>query len=88
MEGNESPKYDISWMDDAECHNYSNELFYPKESRGIGYAAAVAVAKEVCGSCPVRSKCLDYALKTDQQYGIWGGTTIRDRENIKWKLGK
>jgi WhiB family redox-sensing transcriptional regulator len=33
------------------------------------------VAKEVCGGCPVRMACLEHALKTLPEYGIWAGFT-------------
>lgn len=27
----------------------------------------------VCRTCPVREKCLDFAVKNNMKYGIWGG---------------
>lgn len=37
----------------------------------------------MCLSCPVKQKCLDYAIKHNEPYGIWGGMTVRDRERKK-----
>jgi ribosomal protein S24E len=28
----------------------------------------------------VRNECLEYALKNDEQFGIWGGTSQRERK--------
>jgi len=30
-------------------------------------------AQAVCARCPVRPHCLDFALATGQEFGIWGG---------------
>jgi WhiB family redox-sensing transcriptional regulator len=32
-----------------------------------------AEAIAICGTCPVRDACLTFAVRTGQQYGIWGG---------------
>jgi hypothetical protein len=38
-------------------------------------AARIAVAREVCESCPVRLACLAYALRTRPVSGVWSGFT-------------
>lgn len=43
----------------------------PPEDR----AARVAVAREVCASCPVRLACLAYSLRTRPATGVWAGFT-------------
>lgn len=30
-------------------------------------------AKTICMRCPVRIDCLDHAIASNEQYGIWGG---------------
>jgi len=37
------------------------------------HAARVAVAREVCASCPVRLACLGFALRTRPEAGVWAG---------------
>jgi WhiB family redox-sensing transcriptional regulator len=69
---------DPNWADDAACKG-STELFYPER----GDNAAVKEAKKICAICPIKQKCLDYALWHNERIGIWGGTTDRDRERIK-----
>jgi WhiB family redox-sensing transcriptional regulator len=32
-----------------------------------------AEAIAICATCPVRDACLTFAVRTGQQYGIWGG---------------
>ncbi len=36
-------------------------------------------AKAICADCPVREQCLDHAVRTPEQYGVWGGMTPRER---------
>ena len=43
-------------------------------------------AKHVCGECPVSTDCLQYALDTNQDSGIWGGTSEEERRIIRRKL--
>jgi Transcription factor WhiB len=37
------------------------------------------VARDVCGSCPVRRSCLAHALATAEPEGIWGGFDESER---------
>lgn len=37
------------------------------------------LAKSVCAQCPVRVECGDFALRSQQPFGIWGGMTERER---------
>lgn len=39
-------------------------------------------AKAICADCPVREQCLEHALRTPEQYGIWGGMTPRERRRM------
>lgn len=44
--------------------------------------AATKRAQAVCAACPYLAGCKDYALTTGQEWGIWGGTTPKER--IQW----
>jgi hypothetical protein len=39
-------------------------------------------AKQACAGCPERAPCLAWALRKDEQEGIWGGTTLEERKAI------
>ena len=36
-------------------------------------------AREFCRTCPVRTECLAHALDQRIEFGVWGGTTERER---------
>jgi len=46
----------------------------------------IAEAKEMCGQCPVRRECLNFALENDLKEGIWGGLTETERRPWHDKL--
>src|SRR5438270_80471 len=41
-----------------------------------------AAAKAVCAPCPVLRECLDWALHTQERWGVWGGTTPEERAEL------
>jgi WhiB family transcriptional regulator, redox-sensing transcriptional regulator len=57
------------------------ELFYPI-GEGPAFAAQIAKAKYICGTCPVRAMCLAEALSHRELHGIWGGTTTAERREL------
>lgn len=72
---------DEAWQLRAACRNMDPDLFF---SLGSGKNALDQIdrAKAVCGACAVRAACLDYALTTRQEYGIWGGASEDERKVI------
>lgn len=70
------------WQTRGACRGMNPELWFP-EGEGREWVGEIAVAQEICDSCPVRVECLNYALTEPSMDGIWGGTTIRDRERIR-----
>jgi WhiB family transcriptional regulator, redox-sensing transcriptional regulator len=60
------------WRESAACRYVDPELFFPLSSTGRG-AADAQRAKAICAGCPVRQRCLAFALATGQEFGIWGG---------------
>ena len=66
----------------AACRDHDPELFFPIGAHGPA-ATQLAAAKAVCGTCPLRSACLDWALETGQEAGVWGGTGEDDRRLMR-----
>jgi WhiB family transcriptional regulator, redox-sensing transcriptional regulator len=70
-----------NWRDHAACRHEDPDLFFPIGTTGPAQVQTQQ-AKAVCGHCPVREQCLDWALETGQGIGIWGGTTELERRAL------
>jgi len=66
------------WRERAACRDLDTDLFFPV-GEGAEAQAQADAAKAVCASCPVRGDCLDFAIATRQEAGIFGGMTEEDR---------
>jgi WhiB family transcriptional regulator, redox-sensing transcriptional regulator len=66
------------WRLRAACRDADPELFFPEGTSGRALEEA-ARAKLVCSGCPVRARCLDWALAHGGAFGIWGGRTEQER---------
>ena len=73
---------DYEWRDDAICRDTDPELFFPVGTTGHALVQ-IDRAKEVCEECSVSKQCLDFALETNQDSGIWGGLTEEERRVIR-----
>jgi len=40
-------------------------------------------AKRVCANCDAQKSCLEFALATNQESGVWGGTTEDERRKLR-----
>jgi WhiB family redox-sensing transcriptional regulator len=70
--------YGTDWRAAGACLNTDPDVFFPV---AVGMAAdpQTARALRVCAGCQVRQECLDFAMRTGEQDGIWGGTTPEER---------
>lgn len=73
---------DYTWRSMAICKGTDPDLFFPVGTTGQALVQ-IARAKEVCGECPVQGPCLDYAIETNQDSGIWGGLDEEQRRAIR-----
>jgi WhiB family transcriptional regulator, redox-sensing transcriptional regulator len=73
----------VDWRDQAICsQSEKTALFFPVGVTGDA-ALQIEQAKEVCVECPVRMACLEYAITTNQEYGVWGGTSEEERRVLR-----
>lgn len=71
-----------SWRDRALCRDTDPDLFFPVGTTGQALVQ-IDHAKRVCGECTVAKECLDFALATNQDSGIWGGLSEEERRVIR-----
>lgn len=74
------------WLEQAACRG-KTELFYGEE---VGRSAPArrrqreAIAKSICATCPVIDQCLAAAFEHDDEHGIWGGLTPKERDVVRF----
>ena len=73
------------WQDKAACRDTDPALFFPVGTTGPAIEQ-IASAKKVCLSCLCRDDCLEFALTTNQDTGIWGGTSEEERRVIRRRM--
>lgn len=82
-----------AWKHLARCKNYDPELWFPPRDKNL-YKTIADQAKGICygrdggPECPVRIKCLMYAENNNDQHGIWGGMSHRERNALRRKAEK
>jgi len=74
----------VSWRELAACRSVDPEWFFPIGKTGLAIGE-IERAKAVCASCPVRERCLTFALDTRQDFGIWGGLDEEERRLLHRK---
>lgn len=71
------------WMDQALCGNVDPSVFFPVKG------GSSREAKRICGICPVKQQCLDFALERESQHdasvmaGIYGGLSPKQRAELR-----
>jgi WhiB family transcriptional regulator, redox-sensing transcriptional regulator len=65
------------------CRELDSALFFhPENDRGPARASREAHAKQICRSCPVLLQCRAYALAVQEPYGVWGGVSESERDEV------
>ena len=70
------------WRLAALCRETDLNLFFPSGTPAPT-AEQIEAAKAVCHRCTVRAECLEFALITNQESGVWGGTTEEERRKLR-----
>lgn len=71
------------WQLLGACRGESTELFFhPEGERGPARSGREAAAKAICARCPVIRQCAAHALSAREPYGVWGGMSESEREEI------
>jgi hypothetical protein len=69
------------WRDHAACKGLTS-LFFTERGE------STREAKAVCAGCPVRAECMAFAVDNAERFGVWGGTTERQRRAARgWDQG-
>ena len=83
----------IPWMAKAPCRG--SEAFFVDD--GIDFPRAISQkrvtypdARRICATCPFTGPCLEYAIASHAEFGLWAGLdpverrqVVRDRERAR-----
>lgn len=72
----------MDWRQQAACLDEDPELFFPVGTTGPALDQ-VEEAKAVCRTCDVTEQCLEWALGTNQDAGVWGGMGEDERRTLR-----
>lgn len=70
------------WREHAACRDTDPDLFFPVGTTGQA-VEQIEAAKAVCLVCASREACLEFALATNQESGVWGGTSEEERRKLR-----
>jgi WhiB family redox-sensing transcriptional regulator len=65
------------WTEQALCTQTDPDAFFPEKGGGTRSATAV------CARCLVRAECVSLALANEEDHGIWGGMSPRERRQLR-----
>jgi len=66
-----------AFMAFGACRGTDPDVFFPDRGESL------EPAKQVCAGCVVRDECLEHALRNGERFGVWGGTSERERRRIR-----
>ena len=69
------------WRHRAACRDEDPELFFPIGNTGPALLQ-IEDAKAVCRRCDVIDQCLQWALESGQDAGVWGGMSEDERRAL------
>ena len=72
----------MTWRNRAACLDEDPELFFPIGTTGPALDQTER-AKSVCKSCTVINECLEWALDSNQDAGVWGGLNEDERRTLR-----
>lgn len=75
-----------NWRSYAACTGQDPEMWFPIGDNNAARAQADE-AKAVCRRCPAQEWCLQWALETRQDTGVWGGLTEQERFRVHRRRG-
>jgi WhiB family transcriptional regulator, redox-sensing transcriptional regulator len=70
------------WRRRASCRDTDPDLFFPVGTTGSAIDQ-IEAAKAVCRQCDARDDCLEFALATNQEAGVWGATSEEERRKLR-----
>jgi len=77
----------MDWRHNAVCREEDPELFFPIGTTGPALLQ-IEEAKSVCRRCPVMEQCVQWALESGLDDGVWGGLSADERRALKRRAAR
>lgn len=82
-----APANSGDWRDDAECRTHPDPDLWHASGEGARSLVRTEEAKRICSTrCAVRDQCLQWALETRQDTGVWGGLSEDERRRLHRRM--
>ncbi len=75
--------YATDWRAAGACLSADPDLFFPIATGTAAAVRQISKAQRICAGCQVRKQCLDFAMRSGETHGIWGGTTPEERTRVR-----
>ena len=72
----------MTWRDRPACLDENPELFFPIGNAPVA-RRQTEKARVVCRRCEALDACLEWAMNSDQDSGVWGGLSEDQRRALK-----
>lgn len=71
------------WQYEGACRKVDPDAFFsPEAERGMRRQRREEAAKALCARCPVIDQCREHALSVQEPYGVWGGLSESERQQL------
>lgn len=76
----------VNWRDQGDCRHYPELDWFKNNTTGLAWSNSTTASNQryrklmeveinICQACPVQAPCADWAIRSRQDCGIWGGLT-------------
>ena len=84
---NVDPPINLNWKLKADCRDTDPNIFFPPTSLDKQHKIEEEeLAKKICSHCVVSDDCLEYAIRTNQEHGGWGGENETERRSHRSQI--
>jgi WhiB family redox-sensing transcriptional regulator len=77
----------MTWRNRAACLDEDPELFFPIGNTGLALLQ-IEEAKAVCRGCEVVETCLQLAIESGKDAGVFGGLSEDERRALKRRTAR
>lgn len=70
------------FFEDPACATVGGDFWFPDKHDGSSNSTEMLLAISICRKCTHKVECAEWGI-VNERFGIWGGTTERQRRVIR-----